>query len=114
MTGVKKLTGVKELTGVTRETSVTGASKEGEGGGNAVTAGIINPESPVNHWRHMCASAWTKLIPAGNLVSAHCPWVGTAPEPFDTLVTGLGGGEEENSGTDKQQKRKDRATQPMQ
>ena len=62
VTGVKKLTGVKELTGVTRETSVTGASKEGEGGGNAVTAGIINPESPVNHWRHMGAIAWTKLI----------------------------------------------------
>ena len=92
------------------------------------TAGFINklsPESLVNHWRHMCAIAWTKLIPAGNLVSAHRPGVATthvwcvtrarcmsgatgaadsgsaqrpnsleyqictAPEPFDTLVTGL-------------------------
>ena len=28
------------------------------------TASIVNklsPESPVNHWRHMCAIAWTKL-----------------------------------------------------
>ena len=47
---------------------------------NADTAGIVNklsPEPPVNHLRHMGAIAWTKLIPAGNLVSAHHPGVGT-------------------------------------
>ena len=47
---------------------------------NADTAGIVSklsPESLVNHWRHMGAIAWTKLIPAGKLVSAHRPGVGT-------------------------------------
>ena len=46
---------------------------------NADTAGIVDklsPQSPVNHWRHMGDIAWTKLI---------C----TAPEPFDTQVSGL-------------------------
>ena len=33
------------------------------------------------------------------------------PEPFDTLGTGLGEGEDR--GTDEQRTRKDRATQPM-
>ena len=66
----------------------------------------------MNHWRHMCAIAWTKLIPAGNLVSSHRPGVGKVPEPFDTLATGLGEGEDR--GMDEQQTRKDRATQPMQ
>ena len=42
---------------------------------NADTAGIVNklsPEPPVNHWRHMGAIAWTKLI--SNLHSARTIW----------------------------------------
>ena len=57
-----------------------GGGREGPLKGNADTAGIeykLSPESPVNHRRHMGAIAWTKLIPAGNLVSAHHPGVGT-------------------------------------
>ena len=43
----------------------------GLGHNNADTACIISklsPESLVNHWRHMCAIAWTKL----NIKSAQC------------------------------------------
>ena len=56
---------------------------------NADTAGIVNklsPEPPVNHWRHMGAIAWTKLI--SNLHSARTIWCSSIWIAFHRCIFG--------------------------